>query len=204
MKNLKETNCTAGLPVPREPRIEQPHEYVKRMLTESSSALILKKLSEPIDIKDIEWRVGKGVSKKNPNATSSQILGYKNARVDMNRLDEACGSFWTNEYHRDSSGVLQCGIGILLPDINQWVWRWSNGVASDIASDKGEYSDAFKRCGFMWGVGRELYSLPFIWITHKPGEKLYPNKWTWGRTSQGKLAAYEMRNGSKVVKYMER
>ena len=29
---------------------------------------------------------------------------------------------------------------------------------------KGQASDSFKRACFNWGIGRELYTSPFIWI----------------------------------------
>ena len=31
-------------------------------------------------------------------------------------------------------------------------------------AQKGEASDSFKRACFNWGIGRELYTAPFIWI----------------------------------------
>jgi hypothetical protein len=162
---------------------------------------IVKGLSEPLDIKDIDWRVGTA------NAKGVSILGYKDARVDMKRLDEVTGGMWQNEYHRDSKGVLQCGIGIKDPEGGEWIWKWSNGTESFAESEKGEYSDAFKRAGFMLGIGRELYDLPFIWVNFRDGESsknIRPNNWVWGRTSEGKLACYELVNGKKVVRYSER
>lgn len=121
-----------------------------------------------------------------------QLIPYKDARVDMDILDDACGVNWQNEYKRDSKGVLQCGIGIYNKDLSDWVWRWSNGVPSQFEADKGEYSDAFKRAGFMWGIGRELYSYPRLSVTlnqteysvndkDKPVLKnsFRPNFWQW-------------------------
>ena len=60
-------------------------------------------------------------------------------------------------------GTLFCGIGIHTAE-NGWVWKWDAGSESNVAKDKGEASDAFKRAGFRFGIGRELYTAPFIWI----------------------------------------
>ena len=120
----------------------------------------IRKLSNPLFMYHIQWLPKTAV--KWGNTVYGQILSYKDARVDMERLDEVCGSDWQNEYKRDTKGVLQCGIGIYIDELSDWVWRWSNGVPSDFESEKGEYSDAMKRAGFMWGIGRELYDCPNI------------------------------------------
>ena len=121
-----------------------------------------------------------------------QLVPYKDARVDMVILDDACGVNWQNEFKRDSKGVLQCGIGIYSNELSDWIWRWSNGVPSQFEADKGEYSDAFKRAGFMWGIGRELYSYPRMSVTLNKAEynvndkdkpvlksNFRPNFWNW-------------------------
>jgi len=121
-----------------------------------------------------------------------QLVPYKNARVDMDILDDACGVNWQNKFIRDSKGVLQCGIGIYNHELSDWIWRWSNGVPSKYEADKGEYSDAFKRSGFMWGIGRELYSYPRLSVTLNQAEynisdegkvvlknSFKPNSWKW-------------------------
>lgn len=95
------------------------------------------------------------------------LVLYKTARVDMDLLDEAVGADgWQNDY-REIKGNLYCGIGI------NGVWKWDCGIESREDGDgnekKGEASDAFKRAGFRWGIGRELYTSPFIFI---PSSKL--------------------------------
>jgi hypothetical protein len=46
--------------------------------------------------------------------------------------------------------------------------KWDCGIESRADDDgnekKGEASDAFKRAGFRWGIGRELYTVPFIFL----------------------------------------
>ena len=104
------------------------------------------------------------------------LLLYKDARVDMNILDETVGaSNWQRE-HYECKGNLFCRVGIctrvkidmsgnegdiLSPD---WVWKSDCGTESNTEAQKGEASDSFKRACFNWGIGRELYTSPFIWI----------------------------------------
>lgn len=123
----------------------------------------LEILTKPLSMDEIDFKV-KTAFKTTKGATAL-ILAYKSSRTDMNRFDEAVGHLgWSNHFQRDSKGVLQCTIGIFSPEINDFVWKASNGVESDFEKEKGEYSDALKRTGFMWGIGRELYSYPIIKI----------------------------------------
>ena len=93
------------------------------------------------------------------------LLLYKTARVDMQILDEEFGAEnWSCDY-KTINGVLYCGIGVF--HNGQWVYKWDCGIESKADDEgnekKGEASDAFKRAGFKWGIGRELYTTPFIW-----------------------------------------
>lgn len=98
------------------------------------------------------------------------LLLYKNARVDMNILDEAVGpENWQNKFY-EHKGILFCSLGINTnynsPDKeDRWVWKDDAGVESNTEAEKGNASDARKRAGFAWGIGRELYTSPFIWVT---------------------------------------
>lgn len=92
------------------------------------------------------------------------LLLYKTARTDANMLDEKYGPFeWQNDF-KVVDGVLYGGIGI---SDNQggFVWKWDAGTESNTEAEKGRASDAFKRAGFKWGIGRELYTAPRIWIS---------------------------------------
>ncbi len=95
------------------------------------------------------------------------LLLYKNARVDMSILDETFGKEnWQCDY-KILGDVIYCGIGIFNKEIGNWVWKWDCGIESRADGEgnekKGEASDAFKRAGFKVGIGRELYTSPFIW-----------------------------------------
>lgn len=95
----------------------------------------------------------------------TQLLLYKDARCDMNILDETVGAGnWQDSYETIKDN-LYCKIGIWNDELKQWVWKQDCGIESkenDGNEKKGEASDAFKRAGFRWGIGRELYTSPKI------------------------------------------
>jgi len=93
------------------------------------------------------------------------ILVYKNARCDMRILDEVYGSNNWQRTHEVINGNLFCNIDIWDDAKKQWVRKQDVGVESNTEKEKGEASDSFKRAGFNIGIGRELYTAPFIWIT---------------------------------------
>ena len=92
------------------------------------------------------------------------LLLYKTARTDANMLDEKYGPFeWQNDF-KVVDGVLYGGIGIS-DNQGDFVWQWDAGTERNTEAEKGRASDAFKRAGFKWGIGRELYTAPRIWIS---------------------------------------
>ena len=100
------------------------------------------------------------------------LLLYKDARVDMNILDETVeSSNWQRE-HYECKGNLFCRVGIDVGThegkTERWVFKSDCGTESNTEAQKGEASDSFKRACFNWGIGRELYTAPFTWI---PAEK---------------------------------
>ena len=109
------------------------------------------------------------------------VLLYKDARVDMRMLDETVGPMnWKREHSRDNAN---CTVSIWDEDKKQWISKEDTGTESNTEAAKGLASDSFKRACFNWGIGRELYSAPFIWI---PSSKC---KIVQGRNS--KLACYD-------------
>lgn len=102
--------------------------------------------------------------------TYTQLLLYKDARVDMDILDETVGAGrWQCEYETIKDN-LYCKIGIWSKELNQWIWKQDCGIEShgnDGNEKKGEASDAFKRAGFKWGIGRELYTAPKIAVLNE-------------------------------------
>lgn len=92
------------------------------------------------------------------------LLLYKNARCDMNILDETVGAENWFRDHKELKGNMYCGVGIYNETAKQVVWKWDCGAESNTEAEKGEASDSFKRACVNWGIGRELYTAPFIWI----------------------------------------
>ena len=110
---------------------------------------------------EIECRVG-NVSKTN---SGFFLLLYKNARVDQSILDETVGQFnWQCKYYQVKNTMV-CSVGIYNEERQEWLFK-DNGGDDDYQAEqvKAELSDAFKRACFNWGIGRELYYAPKIWI----------------------------------------
>lgn len=112
----------------------------------------------PLKANEIEVRVG-GVYK-----TGVTFLLYKNARVDMDILDETVGDEYWQRDHKEIKGNMYCGIAIYNGMLKEWIWKWDCGTESNTEKEKGEASDSFKRAGFNWGIGRELYTTPVIFL----------------------------------------
>ncbi|MBR5544893.1 MAG: hypothetical protein IKU66_05405 [Clostridia bacterium] len=101
------------------------------------------------------------------------LLLYKDARCDMNILDETVGAENWQRQHYECKGNLFCQVGIRCDD--EWVFKSDCGTESNTEKEKGEASDSFKRACVNWGIGRELYTSPFIWIptTDNKGQQNY-------------------------------
>lgn len=103
------------------------------------------------------------------------LLLYKTARVDRAILDETFGDLWQNDF-KVIDGKMYGGIGVFNKELNQWLWRWDCGVESNTEAEKGQASDAFKRAGFKWGIGVELYTAPFIFLPDTSEKDEYNSK----------------------------
>ena len=121
------------------------------------------------------------------------FLLYKDARCDMNILDECVGAMnWQRHHSRDNAN---CIVSIWDEDKKQWVDKEDTGTESYTEKEKGMASDSFKRACFNWGIGRELYTAPFIWVStsklemnkkNQPTNKLYVSAMT---VEEGKITA---------------
>ena len=90
------------------------------------------------------------------------LLLYKDARVDMNILDETVGPMnWTRQHTRDNAN---CIVSIYDESKGQWIHKEDTGSESNTEAQKGLASDSFKRSCFNWGIGRELYTAPFTYV----------------------------------------
>ena len=92
------------------------------------------------------------------------LLLYKDARVDQNILDEVFGIFGWQRSHQLIDGNLYCTVSVKNPETGEWVSKQDVGKESNAEKEKGQASDSFKRACFNLGIGRELYTAPFIWI----------------------------------------
>lgn len=144
------------------------------------------KLNTPLEIHEIDFRV-QSINK----GGYATILAYKDARVDMKRLDDVYGvENWQKKYDLIDNHLF-CSVGIWSKTLNQWVWKQDVGTESNTEKEKGEASDAFKRACFNLGIGRELYDYPIIQVKLEPtefeikNEKAYPTfnfklkQWVW-------------------------
>lgn len=90
------------------------------------------------------------------------LLLYKDARCDMNILDETVGALnWQRQHSRDNAN---CTVSVWDSEKLQWISKEDTGTESYTEKEKGQASDSFKRACFNWGIGRELYTAPFIWV----------------------------------------
>lgn len=112
---------------------------------------------------EIECRVATVTT--NGNSTKCSLLLYKDARVDMRLLDETFGQMNWKRSHEIIEGNLYCTISIWDSEKKEWVSKQDVGTESMTEKEKGQASDSFKRAGFNWGIGRELYTAPVIRIT---------------------------------------
>ena len=117
---------------------------------------------------EVECRVAQvGKTKDKPWAS---ILIYKDARVDQKLLDEVVGpKNWKNDYEF-INGSLYCTVSIWDAEKGEWISKQNVGTESNTEKEKGQASDAFKRACFNWGLGRELYTAPKIFINLDPDE----------------------------------
>jgi hypothetical protein len=132
----------------------------------------MRALSKPLTAKQIDFRV-QSINR----GGYATILAYKDARADMQRLDEVVGPLnWQRRHTRENHN---CVVSIRDPSTGEWVSKEDTGKESNTESEKGLASDSFKRACFNWGIGRELYDYPDIQV------KLADNEWEM-RTFQGK------------------
>lgn len=167
----------------------------------------LNELSKPLSIQDVEFRV-QSINR----GGYATILVYKDARVDMNRLDSVVGrGFWKRE-HFIIGDSMYCRVSIFNKEINQWVSMEDVGTPSNTEKEKGLASDAFKRACTNWGIGRELYAYPVIQVkllTNEiaNGKATYNFKlkeWVWfSQFTDGKLTylAAKDNNNKKRFEY---
>ncbi len=98
------------------------------------------------------------------NEKGMSLLLFKDARVDQRILDETFTPFGWKRTHQCIDGNLYCTVEIWDKEKRQWIAKQDVGTTSHSEKEKGQASDSFKRACFNWGLGRELYTAPFIWV----------------------------------------
>ncbi len=153
----------------------------------------LSKLNTPLPIESVDFRV-QSINK----GGYATILAYKDARVDMNRLDEVVGCMNWKREHIIIDGSMYCRVSIRNSATGEWIPKEDVGTESMADKEKGLASDSFKRACFNWGIGRELYDYPRIQIKllknefEDKGGKIYPTyefdlkSWIWNASFDAK------------------
>ena len=153
-------------------------------------------LAAPLSIEDIDFRV-QSINK----GGYATILAYKDARVDMKRLDEVLGVTGWQRDHKELKGVIYSGVSVRDSD-GFWLTKWDAGTESMAEGQKGEASDSFKRACFNLGIGRELYDYPLISVKLYTDEfqivggkakqtyNLKMKEWKWFVQHDGKKVSY--------------
>jgi hypothetical protein len=121
-----------------------------------SEVIDFKALAAPFHPQDIEWRLQE--CGKKGDKIWAMCLAYITNRAIMQRLDDVCGpAYWKNEYRPGPQGGVICGISIKCG--GEWVEKWDGADNTAVEATKGGLSDAMKRAGVQWGIGRYLYNL---------------------------------------------
>ena len=132
-----------------------------------------KLLKEPFPAHDIEWRIQQ--SGKSGEKVWAMVLAYVTNRAIMNRLDDVCEpQNWCNQYETGPDGGILCGLSIKCGD--EWVTKWDGAENTQVEAVKGGLSNAMKRAGSQWGIGRYLYNLPATFAKCSSDPKLYENR----------------------------
>ena len=118
------------------------------------------------------------------------LLLYKDARVDQRILDETFGLFGWKRSHQCMDGNLYCTVEVYDQENGCWVAKQDVGTVGNYEKEKSQASDSFKRACFNWGIGRELYSAPFIWV---------PAKDTHIQKKDGKLCCFDRFSVSSIA-----
>jgi len=167
----------------------------------------LEKLRAPLTIDQIDFRV-QSINK----GGFATILAYKDARVDMQRLDEVCGPLnWKREHCRDNRN---CIVSIYDDSRQMWVSKEDTGTESNTEQQKGLASDSFKRACFNWGIGRELYDYPLIQVKLRDDEwrlngerpqatyKLRIREWLWySEFDEGQISFLAAKDETEAMRF---
>lgn len=147
-------------------------------MTNAEKQVPATELGQPFLPQQIHWRVGSTTKDK----SKGMALAYLDARNVMNRLDEVCSPMgWRDSYEFIGKRII-CTIEVYDHALKHWVGKTDGAGESEIEAEKGGISDAFKRAGVKWGIGRYLYDLEAPWVRLDSYKRIE-------RGEQGKLNA---------------
>lgn len=139
-------------------------------------------LFRTLEAREIECRV------QQVKANGLVLLLYKDARCDQTVLDDTVGPYnWMRTHTRENAN---CIVSIWDKEKLSWVSKEDTGTESNTERQKGLASDSFKRACVNWGIGRELYTAPFIWIPSNRCEI---------KSKDGKNVCYDRFKVSKIA-----
>jgi hypothetical protein len=91
----------------------------------------------------------------------------------QDRLDAVCGpANWQDSYTETLKGRLLCTLTIRID--GEWISKSDGAGDTDVEGEKGAISDAIKRAGVKWGIGRYLYDIGNVWAPCEVGQN---GKW---------------------------
>ena len=130
------------------------------------------------------------------NAKGMSLLLYKDARCDMNILDETVGGMnWKRQHTRDNANCID---SIWDSEKKEWISKEDTGVESYTEKEKGLASDSFKRACVNWGIGRELYTAPFIWVSSEKAE-VYEKNGKWATNERFRVEAIKYNEKKQII-----
>jgi hypothetical protein len=148
-------------------------------------------LTAPLTPSEIEWRVQ--FSKQFSNKV--RVVPYITNRCVMDRFDAQFGwDMWENDIQEIQNGFL-CRISVFLGE--KKVTKTDGASKTDIEAEKGGISDSMKRCAVQYGLGRDLYKYPAIFIENN--EQKIPG-WAYARLND--LVEYIIKNGTYPQPYV--
>lgn len=144
-------------------------------------------LKKPIQPNEIEWRVSNSKNGK------MLVVPYITNRCVMDGFDEAfTPAGWQNTFSEWRDKGVKCGIGVKID--NEWVWKYDGADESNIEATKGGFSDSMKRVAVQWGLGRDLYNYPAVYIEADGG--YIPS---WAKKKLHNMVAYILDKGVNAL-----
>src|SRR5439155_15196682 len=131
---------------------------------------LTKALSAPFELTEVKFKPAV------VSGNRAMALAYVDARVIQDRLDDVLGvEGWSDDYECLADGSVVCRLRLRLGE--EWLTKVDVGGPSEQPDGgdrmKAAFSDALKRAGVKFGVGRYLYRLPAQWVDYDPHKRQF-------------------------------